>query len=174
MFERNQSDSRANKGIVSAQITLDDGRVLVGKFIIPVTKSIFEVLNGACGFVDFETSQGERELVCKQALRTIKLLSVPKSDDLENRLRDCGGFDPRAILGVSAGADWDEIRAAYLALAKVYHPDRYSNMELPTEVTKYLANMAKRITIAYGALEAQYGMWERAVKAGQVVPIFSS
>ena len=40
----------------------------------------------------------------------------------------------------------DEIRQAYFAQAKVYHPDRYATAELPTEVIEYLFAMARRIT----------------------------
>ncbi len=177
MFERKQLGAQlaqVNMGTVSAQITLDDGRVLIGKFVIPVNKSIFEVLNGACSFVDFETFEGERELVSKQTVRAVKLLSVPKGEDLETRLRNLDGFDPHAILGVKAGADWQTIRQAYLSLAKTYHPDRFCNVDLPAEVAKYVANMAKRITTAYGALEAQHGGGRQAVKPGQSAPIFSS
>jgi DnaJ domain len=52
------------------------------------------------------------------------------------------------------GAARDEIREAYVALAKAYHPDRYANVVLPPEVADYMAAMARRINAAHAALEA--------------------
>ena len=156
MFERNHIESRVAKGKVSAQITLDDGRVLVGEFIIPVNKSFYDVINGTGGFLEFEPLEGEAEFISKNALRSVKLLRVPRGDGLKSRLRNLDGFDPHAILGVARGASWEAIRSSYLRLAKDYHPDRFANTDLPEEVRNYLANMAQRVTTAYGALETQY------------------
>ena len=69
-----------------------------------------------------------------------------------SRQRD-SEFDPYLILQIRPGASWEQIKAAYHAQAKTYHPDRYANAELPTEVKEYLAVMARRINAAYAALE---------------------
>ncbi len=52
-----------------------------------------------------------------------------------------------------AGASRDEVRQAYLRLAKAYHPDRYASVELPEEVRDYLSAMARRVNAAHAALE---------------------
>ena len=73
------------------------------------------------------------------------------------------------MLGVTPGATREEIRQAYLALAKVYHPDRYATAELPTEVIEYLFAMARRINAAHAALR------RRAEEAGrEQEPVFTS
>ena len=64
------------------------------------------------------------------------------------RPRDADGFDPFVVLGIAPGADKEEIRRAYVGLAKNYHPDRYATAELPDEVRSYLADMARRINAA--------------------------
>ena len=38
--------------------------------------------------------------------------------------------DPYKVLGVSRGASEDEIKQAYLALVKKYHPDKYQGNPL--------------------------------------------
>jgi len=173
MFERNQIDTHYEKGTISAKITLDDGRRLTGRFVIPINKSIFDILNGNGGFIEFEPFNGEAELIAKRALRSVKLLSVPRGENLQRRLRSLDGFDPHRILGVARGAARDDIRQAYLQLARTYHPDRYSSAQLPEEISNYLSIMARRINAAYEALEA---LQEEAVKTAKprAEPIFTS
>ena len=173
MFERNRVDTYAEKGTVSAEIMLDDDRHLVGKFIIPINKSIFDVLNGTGGFLEFEPMDADRQFISKRSLRSVKLLSVPRSQNLQAKLRSLDGFDPYTILGVGRDTDWSEIRKTYLTLAKEYHPDRYSTAKLPDEVKSYLSSMARRINAAYGALESQRDS-VKAVRSPQAEPIFTS
>ena len=59
-----------------------------------------------------------------------------------------------------------EIREAYFALAKVYHPDRYATAELPTEVIEYLFAMARRINAAHAALNVEQKKQARQAGAG--------
>ena len=63
----------------------------------------------------------------------------------------------------------DEIRQAYFALAKSYHPDRYATAELPTEVIEYLFAMARRINAAHAALNV-----EQKKQAARAEPVFTS
>ncbi len=63
------------------------------------------------------------------------------------------GVKAAICAGVSPAASREEVRQAYFALAKTYHPDRYAATELPCEVRDYLAAMARRINAAHAALE---------------------
>ena len=102
-------------------------------------------------------------------LRPWKPIGVPKLPNLQMRVRDIDGFDPHAILGVSAGASREEVRSAYVRLAKIYHPDRYAAAELPPEAIEYLLAMARRINAAHAALNV-----EQKKQAARLEPIFTS
>jgi curved DNA-binding protein CbpA len=65
-----------------------------------------------------------------------------------------GEFDPYAALGLKRDADWEEVRNAYLRLARTYHADKFASVELPPEVRDYLSQMSRRVNAAYTALEA--------------------
>lgn len=155
MFERTKVDTftREQQTAVPAEISLDDGRTLKGKFLVSASRPVFEVLNGPTAFVEFETYQGERELIAKAGIRAIKLVGIPDQGPVASRTVLNDDFNPYQILGVDRGADWDDIREAYHKLAKAYHPDRYAAAELPDEVQHYLSAMSRRVNAAYAALE---------------------
>lgn len=60
-------------------------------------------------------------------------------------------MDPYKELGVSPSASPEEIRAAYMALVKKYHPDRYQDSDLK----KQAEDRMKRINAAYDMLTKQ-------------------
>lgn len=173
MFERNRIDNAAQQMTVPAELTLADGEILKGRFLVASSRSIYDVLNGDVHFLDFETFNGERALIARATIRAVRLLPVAAANQLKNRLRDGDTFDPYQVLGVSGDAAWEEVRAAYLRLSKTYHPDRFAGVDLPGEVRDYLAAMARRINTAYAALEAPMQAAKRAA-IDKARPIYSS
>jgi DnaJ-like protein len=151
MFDRGKND-RAD-GPAYAEITLKDGRELKGRFNIPQGRSLPDVLNSGSSFMEFEPFGGECILIAKAALQAIRPTNLPGVPTLGAGLREDAGFDPYAILRIGRDAGADEVRKAYLDLAKTYHPDRYATVDLPSEVRAYLAAMARRINAAHDAVE---------------------
>jgi hypothetical protein len=151
MFERNKVGNEPSA--VAVEIELTDGTTIRGKVVVPIGKSLAEALNGSSAFIEFEPYGDERIFLAKSQLTLVKPTAVPRAPNLSARIADTGGFDPYAVLGLGSGAGREEIRAAYVRLAKAYHPDRYAAAELPPEVCEYLAIMARRINAAHTALD---------------------
>lgn len=172
MFERNRIDN-ADHGLVTVELTMDEGRTLSGKIAMPPGRGVLDYLNGGAVFVEFESFDGDRRLLAKSILREVKQVPVPRAANLNQRLRDLDGFDPHAILGIERSATWEETRAAFHKLAKVYHPDRYTMAELPEEVSAYLSSMARRINAAYAALEGMHAQ-KRQTAQNRQEPIYTS
>ena len=164
MFDRGKSGL---EGPVPVQITLGDGGDLRGKFVVPPGRTLPGLLNGASLFVEFEQVDGERTYIAKSFLRTVRPLNLPPPPSLGTG-RAASDSDPYAVLGVTPGAGKDEVRRAYLHLAKTYHPDRYATSDLPAEVRDYLSAMARRINAAHDAVEA--AMHRQAAQE----PVFTS
>ncbi|MEL7049697.1 MAG: J domain-containing protein [Pseudomonadota bacterium] len=176
MFERNRVETQeaAKKTAVPVELTLDDGRFLKGRFIVSKSRSIYDVLNGPVAFLEFETYQGDCSLISKSSIRDIRLVGVPAANQLNGSAqqgRDT--FDPYAILGVHASADYDRVREAFHQLSKVYHPDRYSTADLPEEVQSYLSAMSRRVNAAYAAISEPLQV-KRQVAKNKVEPIYTS
>ncbi len=60
-------------------------------------------------------------------------------------------MDPYKVLGVSPSASDDEIKKAYRALVKKYHPDRYATA--PKEVQAQVQEKIKQINMAYDQIQ---------------------
>lgn len=172
MFERNKIDNVVLNGI-PVEITTDAGETLGGRIPVGMGRSLPDVLNGQGSFVEFEPWGGEAMLLAKTSLRTVRLLQVPRPENLKARAAVSDGFDPFGVLGVSAGSALEDVKSAWHRLSKAYHPDRYASAELPQEVVDYLGAMARRINAAYAALEGPLLANRKAVGM-RAAPIFTS
>ena len=175
MFERNRVDNGANsqhQSAVPAEVTLDDGDVLTGQFLISASRAFSDVLNGESQFFEFEPFGGERRFISKHAIRSVKVLQVGSANGLNARRPVEGAFDPYTTLGLKADAAWDDVRHAYLRLAKTYHPDRYASVDLPPEVRDYLQAMSRRVNAAYVALEAPRNVVKKV--SMRAAPVYTS
>jgi hypothetical protein len=161
MFERNKVDNADSPGI-PVEIVADSGDTLKGRILVSANRNLAEALNSPGGFIEFEPWAGERILIAKSSLRSVKPTRTPKPASLGGRVATLNDFDPFAILGVTADSSHDEVKSAWHRLSKTYHPDRYAAAELPAEVLDYLSAMARRINSAYAALEAPVAAERRA------------
>lgn len=172
MFERNRVDTTStaqNQVMVPAEITLADGEALKGKIAVPQSKGVSDHINGPAPFLEFEPYGGERTWIAKTALRQLKLVGIPAVPALGGTT---DSSDPYTVLKLGRNAPWEEVRSAYLRLAKTYHPDRYAGTELPAEVKDYMEANARRINSAYAALEGLQQSQKRAVPRAQ--PVYTS
>lgn len=156
MFERTRVDNmvQSQQVAVPAELTLDDQTVLKGDLMMPAARPVHEVLNGSNVFLDFRVFGGEQQLLAKSAIRSIRLIQVPSANQMRAAAARSGEtFDPHTVLGVRVDASHEEVRKAYVEMAKIYHPDRYATAQLPNEVREYLAAMSRRVNLAFQALE---------------------
>jgi len=165
MFERGSVNSA---GPVEVEIALQDGQKLNGKVVLPPGRSLPEVLNGPSAFIEFQPADGARMFIAKAALHSLTPTNVPSAPDLWAGPTQGTGFEPYAILGVDKDATREDVRDAYLKLAKLYHPDRYATADLPREVRDYLAVMVRRINAAHDAVASRMQK-----KAAKLEPVFT-
>jgi len=154
MFERNVVDrgSDSARKTIAVAVVFDDGHVLSGVCYVATTRTLHEELNQPGPFLDFEPYQGERSFISKSSIHRIARIDLPKADQLTRAAHFHDAADPYTILGVNRGAETRAIQSAYHALAKQYHPDRFTGLDLPAEMMQYASDMSRRINEAHAML----------------------
>lgn len=150
---------RQNSDPVTVELVLNDGSRLKGVILLSRDKSLREFLNAPEAFIDFECLRDGPIVLAKSSLRVIRAESARKQEDqakidaLAARRAELEKADPYRLLGVAPGTDHDTVRKAYFAKARLYHPDRFADQEMPPEVSDYLNAMARRINAVYDELD---------------------
>jgi len=135
--------------------TLASGKTMMVSLKLPMSGKLADVLNNAERYLDVLGPEGEQFFLSKDMVHRVAAADPPKASlNLNRRSSDQSGFNPWAVLGVTREASADDIRAAWLSLVKMYHPDRFANLEMPQEMKDYAAAMLARINVAHDQLAA--------------------
>ena len=161
MFERNPIDNRSAMA-VAVEIALADGSVVTGRAALSAGRGIHQLLSGDEPFLYVEQFDGEQAFIPRTEIKGVKLIQPASLRALSLPVADASSFDPHRVLGVPKTASWDEIRAAYHRLTKLYHPDRFAGVELPPEVASYVEGKTRQINAAFRLLKSP----RRAAMAG--------
>jgi hypothetical protein len=134
-------------------LTFHDGSKAVVSVKLPLSGKLAEALNNTDQFLDVISGDGEPHFIAKSRVARAEATEIPKADlNQQRRSADQAQFNPHAVLGIKSSASPEEIRAAYVALVKMYHPDRYATLDIPQEMKEYAAAMQARINLAYEQL----------------------
>ena len=142
-----------NRRIIEVQVRLDDGTRMQGNLILTGQRSFGEFVNSGPTFFEFHKLDGTITWLALTSVAQIWEHQVPDATQLEDAIPKDRRFNPYEILGVNENADMREVHRAYVRLARLYHPDRYNAVGLPSEMQGYVQDMSKRINAAYTELE---------------------
>lgn len=149
------ASSEADRTRLQVSLTLASGDVLNGHVFAGMTGKLKDLFNHADRYVEFERRDGTLALLLKDDIKAVGVIEVPRNDQLARRIKDVSGFDPHATLGIDRAAGPAEIRSAYWAKAKQYHPDKLVDKEPPREVAEFMNAMFARIHAAYKELAGE-------------------
>jgi hypothetical protein len=143
---------KQNSDLNTLVLVLNDGTVMRGTLLLPRDKTLRDYFNMPELFIDFTCALNGEMVITKSCIVSLRKHEMPAADQLDKKLSIMDKADPLRILGVGKTASHEEIHDAYLALARVYHPDRFASANLPPEVADYFESMTRRINIAYSEL----------------------
>ena len=144
-------NSKTNAVRTLVALTFADGRTETVSVRLPLSAKLHDALNNGDMFLDVTNADEKQYFVAKREIAKVELVEVPKANqlNLQRRATDRERFNPYEVLGVDRGADAEQIRQAYHAMIKSYHPDRYTGIDLPKEMKEYASAMVVRINLAY-------------------------
>jgi hypothetical protein len=143
---------RDNSAPMPVVVELRVGDTLFGSLMVQRGKSLREIVNGAELFLEIDTTELGTVLIAKSGISSVRLLTMPTADQLETANRKIEGGEPHIVLGVSADADIEQIRSAFVKLQMLYHPDRYPVENTPPEIVAYANAMIRRVNAAYSVM----------------------
>jgi hypothetical protein len=145
MFRGSQCPSTT----IPVQISTATGDSLRGYIKAGITGKLVDFLNRETGFFEFIGADGQAIILSKSAVRSVAVIEQPRTDQLSRRMKLQDTLDSYAVLGVSHGANAEEVRNAYRHGARLYHPDNLAGVQVPDEVLEYITAVFRRLTDAY-------------------------
>jgi len=123
------------------EVELQDGSYLLGHAFVGPQQRLSDLLNDDRVFLPLETPDG--------VIINIRKSVMARVTECNQKGDPRAQHDPYTVLGVSPSVDEEELRAAYLALVRESHPDRFANVGLPGEILEAVKNRMARINDAY-------------------------
>jgi hypothetical protein len=146
-----RKDYERPRKAIKVSLETVDGKVFDAELMIFHGESLANAINGSAQFIEITDQDGKISLLAKSFIRRLTPELV-KEEKSEFPLRDTWRFesqDPYIILNVSMNASDEEVRDAYHKLVRTYHPDKFANLGLPSDMVEYGESILKKINAAY-------------------------
>lgn len=150
MFDKQKPIRERQK--VRSLLKLKEAEPIEGYFFCMPRERVNDLLNDERAFFPFESISGELYVVAKSSVE----MAIPKDQSGDTNITN----DPYMILRISPDATLEEIKQAYRQRMQEYHPDRFSQVELPEELRIMANDMASRITTSYKRLSEKMAQKE--------------
>lgn len=148
MFEQNSKTTEVS-------VRMLDGATLRGGLLqTQGTTSLEGILSKDTPFLEFVSKDGQRKFISKHQIAYVEPVEPLRKPVLVNP-KDSRYTDAFSMLGVQKNCSFDEAKNAFHRLAKQYHPDNYSGLDLPEEVRRYVNDMFRQINTAFTEVRAE-------------------
>ena len=138
---------------VEVSIRMLDGAVIRGSLSKGQSGSLEGVLSKETPFLEFVSKDGQRKFLAKHQIAYVEPVEPLRKPVLAS-MNDPRYTDAYTILGLQKGCTFSDAKMAFHEKAKQYHPDNYSGIELPEEVSRYVNDMFRQINTAFTELRS--------------------
>ncbi len=140
---------------IEVSVRMLDGATIRGGLVQTQSANSLEgVLSKDTPFLEFISKDGQRKFILKNQIAYVEPVEPLRKPVLANP-KDTRYINAFAMLGVKNDCSFDEAKTAFHRLAKQYHPDNYSDIELPEEVKRYVNDMFRQINTAFTEVRAE-------------------
>lgn len=140
---------------IEVSVRMLDGATLRGGLMQSQTVTSLEgILSKDTPFLEFISKDGQRKFILKNQIAYVEPVEPLRKPVLVSP-KDTRYVDAFTMLGVSKECTFDEAKMAYHRLAKQYHPDNYSGINLPEEVQRYVTDMFRQINTAFTEVRSE-------------------
>jgi len=144
-----------NGKTVEVSVRMLDGAIIRGAILLGQNiTSLDGMLSKPTPFLEFYSKDGQRKFVAKHQISYVEPVEPLKKPVLPNTTGS-RFTDAYTILGVARTCSFDDAKIAFHKLAKQYHPDTVSSVDLPPEVATYMNDMFKQINTAFTELRSE-------------------
>jgi len=147
-------DNSSTSKVLEVSVRMLDGAMVRGSLSKGQSSGLEGVLSKDTPFLEFVSKDGQRKFLAKHQIAYVEPVEPLRKPILAN-MNDPRYTDAYTILGVQRGCTFDDAKIAFHNKAKQYHPDTYSGIELPEEVSRYVNDMFKQINTAFTELRAE-------------------
>jgi hypothetical protein len=139
---------------IEVSLRLVDGSIARGTLNPGLVASLDSVLNKESPFLEFTSKEGQKRYIAKAQILSVEPVEPLKKPKLA-ATKDGRFTDGYELLGIQQGCSLDEARTAFHAKVKLYHPDKFSGIELPPEVASYMSEMFRQVNTAFTELRSE-------------------
>jgi hypothetical protein len=139
---------------IEVSLRMVDGGVVRGTLNPGLVSSLDSVLNKESPFLEFTSKEGQKRYISKNQIASVEPVEPLKKPKL-GKGKEGQFADGYELLGVKQGCSLDEARSAFHTKVKLYHPDKFSGIDLPPEVTSYMNEMFRQLNTAFTELRAE-------------------
>lgn len=140
---------------IEVSVRMLDGATLRGGLMQSQAATSLEgVLSKDTPFLEFISKDGQRKFILKNQIAYVEPVEPLRNPVLVNP-KDTRYIDAFTMLGVAKECTFEEAKMAYHRLAKQYHPDNYSGIDLPEEVQRYVTDMFRQINTAFTEVRSE-------------------
>lgn len=140
---------------IEVSVRMLDGATIRGGLMQTQSATSLEgVLSKETPFLEFLSKDGQRKFILKNQIAYVEPVEPLRKPVLVNP-KDSRYIDAFTMLGVQKTCSFEDAKAAYHRLAKQYHPDNYSGIDLPEEVQRYVTDMFRQINTAFTEVRSE-------------------
>lgn len=146
--------NNGNQNKLDIKATLVDGTVVLGAIPSGLSAGLFAALNKQQPFIEIIEPSGKKRLVGLSHIVSVEEQAPFRKPELKASA-SANASNAYKLMGLKPGCSMSDAQKRYHQMVKQYHPDKFQAIDMPEEVSAYLAEMFQQLSTAYQIVTSQ-------------------